>query len=94
MNDTNKKLFSDFKPATKQEWLEKVNIDLKGADFNRKLVWKNLSKINFQPLYLAEDKIEFLNNTGKNSQSLINYRKIVVDSAEKANQLALKAVLK
>ncbi|QCX39942.1 hypothetical protein FF125_16400 [Aureibaculum algae] len=92
MNDTNKKLFSDFKPATKQEWLEKVNIDLKGADFNRKLVWKNLSKINFQPLYLAEDKIEFLNNTGKNSQSLINYRKIVVDSAEKANQLALKAV--
>ncbi|MBJ2175380.1 methylmalonyl-CoA mutase small subunit [Aureibaculum sp. A20] len=92
MNDTNKKLFSDFKPATKQEWLEKVNIDLKGADFNRKLVWKNLSKINFQPLYLAEDKIEFLNNTGKNSQSLINYRKIIVDSAEKANQLALKAV--
>ncbi|WP_117879268.1 methylmalonyl-CoA mutase family protein [Aureibaculum luteum] len=92
MNDTNKKLFSDFKPATKQEWLEKVNIDLKGADFNRKLVWKNLSKINFQPLYLAEDKIEFLNNTGKNSQSLINYRKIIVDSAETANQLALKAV--
>ncbi|NLP57687.1 methylmalonyl-CoA mutase family protein [Lutibacter sp. B1] len=92
MNDKNKPLFSDFGPVTKQEWIEKVNIDLKGADFNRKLVWKNLSKIDIQPFYNAEDKKEYLKNTGENSQSLINYRCITTTSEKSGNTLALKAI--
>ncbi|MBT8297661.1 MAG: hypothetical protein KJO52_04950, partial [Maribacter sp.] len=92
MNDSNKSLFSEFNPVTKQEWMEKVNIDLKGADFDKKLVWKNLSKIKIQPFYNAEDKQNYIKNTGKNSQSLINYRSIIVSTEEKANQLAVKAI--
>ena len=93
MNDTNKPLFQDFKPATKQEWIEKVNIDLKGSDFNKTLVWKNLSKIDIQPFYNGEDKLEYLQNTGENSQNLINYRSIPVLSDESGNKLALKAII-
>lgn len=92
MNDKNKPLFSDFGPVTKQEWIEKVNIDLKGANFNRKLVWKNLSKIDIHPFYNAEDKKEYLKNTGENSQSLINYRCITTTSEKSGNTLALKAI--
>ena len=92
MNDKNKSLFSEFSPVSKQDWMEKVTIDLKGEDFNRKLVWKNLSKIDIQPFYNAEDNKEYLKNTGENSQALINYRNIVVSSSEVGNQLALKAV--
>ena len=92
MNAKNKSLFSDFKPASKQEWKERVNIDLKGGDFDKKLVWKNLSKINIQPFYNTEDKKEYLQNTGENSQSLINYRSILVQTEESANKLALKAI--
>ena len=92
MNDTNKPLFQDFKPATKQEWIEKVNIDLKGSDFNKTLVWKNLSKVDFQPFYTKEDNQVLLNNTGKNSEALINFRNIIVTTIESANALALKAV--
>lgn len=92
MNDKNKSLFSDFNPVTKQEWIDKVNIDLKGEEFNRKLVWKNLSKIDIQPFYNSEDKQDFLQNTGGNSQSLINYRHIECATEESANELALKAI--
>lgn len=92
MNDTKKPLFQNFKPITKQEWIEKANIDLKGADFNKTLVWKNLSKVEFQPFYTKEDNQILLNNTGKNSQSLVNYRLIAVYSNEEANKLALKAI--
>ncbi len=92
MNDKKKSLFSEFNPVTKQEWMEKVGIDLKGADFDKKLVWKNLSKIKIQPFYNAEDKQDYIHNTGENSQSLINYRSIAVNTAESGNKLALKAV--
>ena len=92
MNDKNKTLFSEFNPVSKQEWMDKVNIDLKGADFDKKLVWKNLSKIDIQPFYTNEDTINCLTNTGENSQSLINYRAIKAQNAENANKLALKAI--
>ena len=92
MNDTKKPLFPEFSPATKQEWMEKVTVDLKGADFDKKLVWKNLSNINIQPFYNAEDNIEQLQNTGENSQSLVNYRLISACCNESGNNLALKAI--
>ncbi|WP_100616166.1 methylmalonyl-CoA mutase family protein [Confluentibacter citreus] len=91
--ETNKNtLFSDFKPVTKQQWMDKVNIDLKGEDFNRKLVWKHLNGIDFQPFYSAEDAPAYLTNTGENARVLVNYRVIPVLSAESGNKQALKAV--
>tara|TARA_R110002050_G_scaffold157357_2_gene285940 strand:- start:822 stop:2639 length:1818 start_codon:yes stop_codon:yes gene_type:complete len=91
--ETNKKtLFSNFSPVTKEAWTERVHVDLKGADFNRKLVWKNLNKLEFQPFYNTEDTLEYLTNTGENSQDLINYRAICVASAEDGNKRALKAI--
>ena len=92
MDTNNKKLFSEFAPVTKQQWIEKVNTDLKGEDFNRKLVWKNLNDIDFQPFYNKEDALEYLTNTGENAHALINYRNIQVISAESGNKQALKAV--
>ncbi|MBD1262733.1 methylmalonyl-CoA mutase small subunit [Maribacter polysiphoniae] len=92
MNDKNKSLFSEFPPVTTEQWMERVTADLKGADFDKKLVWKNLSGINIQPCYNFENKITQLKNTGENSQSLVNYRSIVVATAESGNKLALKAV--
>ena len=92
MNNRNKSLFTDFNPVTKQEWIEKVNIDLKGDDFNKKLVWKNQSNIDIPPFYTSEDKQDYLKNTGENSQSLINYRHIDCPTEENANKYALKAI--
>lgn len=92
MNDKNKSLFSNFNPVSKQEWTEKVKTDLKGEDFNKKLVWKNLSNIDIPPFFTSEDKQNYLKNTGENSQSLINYRIIDAPTEEIANKIALKAI--
>ena len=92
MNNNNKSLFSNFNPVSKQEWTEKAKTDLKGEDFNKKLVWKNLSNIDIPPFFTSEDEKDYLKNTGENSQSLINYRYINGPTEESTNKLALKAI--
>ena len=87
MNTDNKEnlLFQNFAPSTKKEWIEKATADLKGADFNKRLVWKNLNGIDIQPFYTSEDQKGFLPNTGLNAEHIINYRRIAVSTDSKAN---------
>ena len=46
---------ADFPAIATEQWMEKVTADLKGADFNRKLVWKTNEGFNVLPFYRAED---------------------------------------
>ena len=55
MASSKEKLFSDFHPATTQEWMEKITADLKGADFDKKLVWRTNEGFNVRPFYRRED---------------------------------------
>jgi methylmalonyl-CoA mutase len=54
-NQNEKKLFTEFPPVTAEQWKDKVTEDLKGADFEKKLVWKPEPGLNFQPFYVADD---------------------------------------
>ena len=92
INNKEKMLFQNFDPSTKKEWVEKATADLKGADFNKRLVWKNLNGIDIQPLYTKEDQQSYLSNTGHNAEHIINYRRIVASDTAEANKLGLKAV--
>ena len=49
------KLFSEFQAPTTQEWLDKIEVDLKGADFQKRLVWRTNEGFNVQPFYRRED---------------------------------------
>jgi methylmalonyl-CoA mutase len=49
------KLFGEFQAPTRQEWLDKIEVDLKGADFQKKLVWRTNEGFNVQPFYRRED---------------------------------------
>jgi methylmalonyl-CoA mutase len=53
--DQDKKLFSEFSPVSASQWEEKILADLKGADYEKKLVWKTDEGINVRPYYRAED---------------------------------------
>ena len=55
MADSKKKLFTEFPPVTTQDWMAKVTADLKGADFDKKLVWKTNEGFSVKPMYRAED---------------------------------------
>ena len=46
------KLFSNFKSATKNEWLDKIKIDLKN---NTKNLYSNIEGIKIGPAYHADD---------------------------------------
>ncbi len=55
MTESKDKLFAEFPPVSTQEWMEKVTADLKGADFNRKLVWRTNEGFDLKPMYRSED---------------------------------------
>lgn len=57
------KLFSEFPPVTTQQWEEAIKVDLKGADYNKKLIWKTLEGFDVKPYYRQEDlkTLEYLN---------------------------------
>jgi len=49
------RLFSEFPPVTTAEWMEVVQKDLKGQDFDRRLVAKTLDGLTVKPFYRSED---------------------------------------
>ncbi len=55
MKEKKEKLFSEFPPVTNEEWMEVITKDLKGAPFEKKLVWRTKEGIDVQPFYRAED---------------------------------------
>lgn len=55
MKEKREKLFSEFPPVSNEEWMEVVTRDLKGAPFEKKLVWRTKEGFNVQPFYRAED---------------------------------------
>ena len=48
-------LLADFPAVSTQEWMDKIIADLKGADFNRKLVWRTTEGFDVMPFYRAEN---------------------------------------
>ncbi len=55
MADSKEKLFSDFPSVSTQEWMDKITVDLKGADYEKKLVWKTNEGFKVKPFYRQED---------------------------------------
>ena len=55
MANQKEKLFSDFPPISTDEWMAKITADLKGADFEKKLVWKTNEGFKVNPFYRSEN---------------------------------------
>ena len=46
-----KSLFQEFKSVSSKEWKQKIQVDLKGADYNDSLIWKTDDGIDVKPFY-------------------------------------------
>lgn len=57
------KLFTEFPPVPTEKWEEVIIKDLKGADYEKKLVWKTQEGFNVRPYYRAEN-LEGLKHLG------------------------------
>ena len=53
MND--EKLFTEFPPVSTEQWEAIINKDLKGADYEKKLVWRTDEGFQVRPYYRAEN---------------------------------------
>ena len=65
MSTSSKKpLFDEFPPVTTGKWEEKIREDLKGADYEKKLVWQPSEGFPVQPYYRKEhlEKLVCLNS--------------------------------
>jgi methylmalonyl-CoA mutase len=94
------KLFSEFPPVTTQEWEEKINKDLKGADYERKLVWRTNEGFKVRPYYRNEDleKVNYLDVAPKEFPFVRSNKidgnfwfirqDIIVENADAANKKA------
>ena len=60
MSNQKEKLFADFPPVSTERWMEVITADLKGADFQKRLVWRTNEGFNVNPFYRAENIEGFL----------------------------------
>lgn len=105
MADSTEKLFADFAPVSTEKWMEKVTADLKGADFEKKLVWKTNEGFKVKPFYRREDleglqttnalpgEFPYLRSTKKDNVWLVR-QDIRVDNVQEANKKALDILMK
>lgn len=97
-------LFAEFPLVKKSQWKDQVMADLKGADFDKKLVWKTLEGFDLQPYYTRDDleQIRYLQkfessilnmeNGSEGPRYWVNREKIVVNDADSANRAAIEAL--
>ena len=88
----NKFLFENFDEVSAKEWKQKIQYDLKGADYNDTLLWQSTEGINVKPVYHQDDfETAFEPILGQPEHWRIA-QDIFVDDEKIANNLALDAV--
>jgi methylmalonyl-CoA mutase len=105
-NTEQQKLFEEFPPVSTREWEDMIMRDLKGADYERKLVWKTIEGFDVRPYYRKEDleKINYLKvypgdfpfvrSGRKNENNWFTRQDIKVDNIREANKKALDILMK
>ena len=105
MAENKERLFDQFPEVSYAEWRAKVEADLKGADFNKKLVWRTNEGFDVQPVYRAEDIADFKTTDSlpgqypyvrgtRTDNNWLTRQDIIADSAEAANATALEVLTK
>ncbi|MBK8807349.1 MAG: methylmalonyl-CoA mutase small subunit [Bacteroidales bacterium] len=106
MSDKKIRLFEEFPSITYEEWKQKTIADLKGADFDKKLVWKTIEGIDVQPLYTKEDvlgkdlisvlpgQFPFVRGSKKKNNDWHIRQNVVVKNAAEANKKIIDILMK
>lgn len=99
-------LLADFPAISTKEWKDKIIADLKGADFDKKLVWRTPEGFNVQPFYRQEDlkglkttvsapgQFPYVRGTKTNNEWAIRQNICACKNARKANAKALEVLNK
>ncbi len=97
------RLFSEFPPVSREQWEEVIIKELKGADYEKKLMWKSPEGIIIKPYYTKEDiqNIPYYNKehteapvyrTRKKTNNWTIFEEVYVADVLKANEQAVDAL--
>lgn len=86
------KLFDIFEPVTSKQWKQKIQADLKGADYNESLIWKSPEGIHVKPFYHRDEFEKGFSPIPFQPKSWNIGQFIFIDDAAIANKLALDAL--
>ena len=99
-----KRLFEEFPPVSTQEWEAVIEKDLKGADYNKKLVWRTAEGFNVRPYYRAENladipwtgqqpnEFPYVRGNKPEGNNWLVRQDITVKDVHEANKTALNAI--
>ncbi len=100
-DNKDRKLLSEFPPVSTEEWDAKIRTDLKGADYDKKLVWKPNEGFKVQPYYRSENlegitymdnlpgEFPYVRGNKKDNNTWLIRQDIDVKDFEEANKKAL-----
>jgi methylmalonyl-CoA mutase len=106
MDKDDNKLFSDFEAVSTPMWEAQILKDLKGADYEKKLVWKTDDNIKVKPYYRSEDlesinwlkafpgKFPFVRGNKPARNEWLVRQNIKVNDIKAANEKALDILMK
>jgi methylmalonyl-CoA mutase len=100
------KLFQQFPPVDTRKWMEKIISDLKGCDYNEKLLWRTIEGFEVKPFYRAEDtqdlpfiktstgEYPFVRGNKQAGNSWLIRQNVEVQDVAVANKKALDSLMK
>jgi methylmalonyl-CoA mutase len=87
-----KSLFKDFEAVSSKAWKQKIQVDLKGADYNDTLIWHTNEGIDVKPFYHS-DEFENLPETSASKATQWKISQVIeVEDAKEANIKATDAI--
>ncbi len=105
-NSNEAKLFKEFSPVSRGDWEATIQKDLKGADYQKKLIWKTLEGFDVKPFYCHDDiadlsglqsypgEFPWIRGRFALNQSWLNRQDIKVCNVRAAAEKAVRAIEK
>lgn len=89
-----KPIFDGFNEVSSKEWKQKIQVDLKGADYNETLIWKTNEGIDVKPFYHSDMFDNLPEGAKYNNEGFKICQTFFVNDIIKTNQNALEALKK
>ncbi len=96
------KIFKEFPPVTTADWEKKIKEDLRGEDYDKKLIWRTADDLHLSPYYRQEDltdlswlgaepsQFPYLRGNQDISNGWMIRQDLVVRDAMESNKIAVK----
>jgi methylmalonyl-CoA mutase len=87
-----KTLFDNFNEVSSKQWKQKIQVDLKGVDYNDTLIWHTNEGIDIKPFYHADEFERHTIHSKTKASAFKICQSIFVAHVEMSNKKAINAI--